>query len=52
MMARKTQGKRISNSDIERIRTEMDKLGTEIKQFRPALESYQSTVRRMLFHRD
>ena len=52
IVARKTPGKRISGSDIERIRAEMDRLGTEIKQFRPELESYQSTVRRVLFHQD
>ena len=36
MVARKTRGK-ISGSNIESVRTEMDKIGTEIGQFRPAL---------------
>ena len=48
----KNQGTRISGSDIWRIQTAMDRLGSEIMEFKSDLNSYQSAVRSGLFTQD
>ena len=48
----KNQGTRISSSNIWRIQTAMDRLGSEIREFKSDLNSYQSAVRMELFTQD
>ena len=47
-MAGEPSTRRISDDDAARIREKMDGVGAEIGQFKAALASYQSKVRRIL----